>query len=88
LNRGEYLLKKIAMALVLIGVASFSGSFQVGGKSSSAPPGEDATVVLVGAGDIADCKDLSGAEATATLLESIPGTVMAVGDLAYTDGSK
>jgi hypothetical protein len=88
LNRGEYLLKKIAMALVLIGVASFSGSFQVGGKSSSAPPGEDATVVLVGAGDIADCKDLSGAEATATLLESIPGTVMAVGDLAYPDGSK
>lgn len=44
--------------------------------------------VLVGAGDIADCLDLSGAEATAKLLDQIPGTVFAVGDLAYPDGSK
>jgi hypothetical protein len=44
--------------------------------------------ILVGAGDIADCRDLSGAEATAKLLERIPGTVMAVGDLAYPDGTK
>jgi len=44
--------------------------------------------ILVGAGDIADCRDLSGAEATAKLLEQIPGTVMAVGDLAYPDGSR
>ena len=45
-------------------------------------------VVLVGAGDIADCTDLSGAEATAKLLEKIPGTVIAIGDLAYPDGSQ
>src|SRR3954454_24493286 len=45
-------------------------------------------VVLVGAGDIADCADLSGAEATAELLEKIPGTVIAIGDLAYPDGSQ
>src|SRR5438445_2275262 len=51
-------------------------------------PAAVASVVLVGAGDIADCKDLSGAEATAKLLEQIPGTVMAVGDLAYPDGTK
>jgi hypothetical protein len=43
--------------------------------------------VLIGAGDIADCKDLSGAEATAKLLEETPGTVMAVGDLAYPNGT-
>ena len=43
--------------------------------------------VLVGAGDIASCDDLSGAEATAKLIERIPGTVFAVGDLAYPDGS-
>ena len=48
----------------------------------------DEAAILVGAGDIADCKDLSGAEATAKLLEQIPGTVMAVGDLAYPDGTK
>jgi len=43
--------------------------------------------VLVGAGDIADCTNLAGAEATAALLAKIPGTVMAVGDLAYPDGT-
>ena len=43
--------------------------------------------VLVGAGDIASCDDLRGAEATAKLIEGIPGTVFAAGDLAYPDGS-
>ena len=43
--------------------------------------------VLVGAGDIASCDDLAGAEATAKLIDGIPGTVIAVGDLAYPDGS-
>jgi hypothetical protein len=33
--------------------------------------------VLVGAGDIASCDDLRGAEATAKLIEKIPGTVFA-----------
>jgi len=36
---------------------------------------------------IASCDDLSGAEATARLIDNIPGTVFAVGDLAYPDGS-
>ncbi len=44
--------------------------------------------VLIGAGDVADCTDLAGAEATAKLLEANLGTVMAVGDLAYPDGTK
>lgn len=43
--------------------------------------------VLVGAGDIASCDDLAGAFATAKLIENIPGTVFAAGDLAYPDGS-
>ena len=43
--------------------------------------------VFVGAGDISSCDDLAGAEATAKLIEDIPGTVFAVGDLAYPDGS-
>jgi hypothetical protein len=44
--------------------------------------------VLVGAGDIAGCPDISGAEATAKLLATIPGTIFAVGDLVYPDGTK
>jgi len=47
----------------------------------------DKGVVLIGAGDIADCSDLAGAEATAKLLEANPGTVMALGDLAYPNGT-
>lgn len=43
--------------------------------------------ILVGAGDIASCDDLAGAKATAKLIDNIPGTVFAVGDLAYPDGS-
>jgi predicted phosphohydrolase len=57
-------------------------------KVTENPAASDESAILVGAGDIADCLDLSGAEATAKLLEQIPGTVMAVGDLAYPDGSK
>src|SRR5579872_3327837 len=48
---------------------------------------DPSAVVLVGAGDIASCDDLRGAEATAKLIDGIPGTVFAVGDLAYPDGS-
>jgi acid phosphatase type 7 len=45
------------------------------------------TFVLVGAGDIASCKYPEGARATAKLIEKIPGTVFAAGDLAYEGGS-
>ena len=48
------------------------------------PPG--ASVTLVGAGDIASCTS-SGDEATANLLDSIPGTVFTAGDNAYENGS-
>jgi hypothetical protein len=43
------------------------------------------THVLVGAGDIASSVTI--AEATARLLDNIPGTVIAVGDNAYPDGT-
>jgi len=59
-------------------------------KPSAAPATAAATAddpVLVGAGDIADCADLSGAEATAKLLDNIPGTIFTVGDNVYPDGT-
>lgn len=46
----------------------------------------DADPVLVGAGDIAKCTS-SGDEATAKLLDGIPGTVFTAGDNAYDNGS-
>jgi acid phosphatase type 7 len=59
--------------------ASKSGS---GVQAGSA--GSDQTIVA--AGDIVDCT-LPGSEATAKLLDKIPGTILTVGDLAYPDGS-
>jgi hypothetical protein len=47
---------------------------------------EPASVVLVGTGDIASCSGV-GDEATAKLLDDIPGTVFTTGDNAYPDGS-
>lgn len=45
-------------------------------------------VVLVGAGDIARCgpENLHYPQATAALLDSLSGSVFAIGDLAYNDG--
>ncbi len=70
-----------------------SGAAQNPGKArpkSHRMPGKEApadTFVLVGAGDIASCSSLEGARATAKLIEQIPGTVFAAGDLAYEHGT-
>jgi acid phosphatase type 7 len=64
----------------------------VGGSVGPASPGSTngdtpvPSVVLVGAGDIADC-DSNRDEATARLLDDIPGTVFTLGDNAYEQGS-
>jgi hypothetical protein len=44
------------------------------------------SVLLVGAGDIADCNS-DGDEQTAALLDSLAGTVFTAGDNAYSDGA-
>jgi calcineurin-like phosphoesterase family protein len=46
------------------------------------------TVTLVGAGDIAGCENIAGAEATAKLIKQIPGTVFAAGDVVYERGTR
>jgi Calcineurin-like phosphoesterase len=80
--------KPLLAGVILAAATAFMVLAPGNGISSTAAAPADQTAILVGAGDIADCKDLSGAEATAKLLDKIPGTVMAVGDLAYPDGSK
>jgi hypothetical protein len=82
-------MQKPSLVGLIVGVAALLVALApTNGISSFAAAPADQTAILVGAGDIADCKDLSGAEATAKLLDKIPGTVMAVGDLAYPNGSK
>jgi acid phosphatase type 7 len=87
----------------IVGLALFTCCFQgwaAGQSTSSVPPSSDQaalpqgpqpqpdqTFTLVGAGDIAGCKAIEGAQATARLIEQIPGTVFAAGDLVYEHGS-
>ncbi|NNG17541.1 MAG: alkaline phosphatase, partial [Gemmatimonadales bacterium] len=49
-------------------------------------PNADTPAILVGAGDIAVCGDPAD-EATALLLDGIPGTIFTTGDNAYEDGT-
>src|SRR5256885_2260346 len=83
------------MALVIV-VASFAGaaaatklhgSARQKAKNGKATKTPEKSYVLVGAGDIAGCSSLVGAAATAKLIEEIPGTVFAAGDLAYDRGT-
>lgn len=50
------------------------------------PPPPPGSVIFSGAGDIADCSS-SGDEATAALLDNIPGWVFTLGDNVYPDGT-
>ena len=73
----------IGAALVSL-VLAMAGTGYAGAKNTT----NKDSAILIGAGDIADCTDLSGAEATSKLLDKNAGTVIAIGDLAYPDGTK
>lgn len=83
----------VACALTVVctcwGAASGLSSQDTTGAVVAASVTQDQEpVVLVGAGDIANCEIAggSGAAATARLLDRIPGTVFTVGDHAYPSG--
>lgn len=70
-----------AAAIVLCLVSHAVTAAQVGGDE-----------MLIAAGDIAECPSSgyvgTGAEATARLVQSLPGIVLALGDLAYPNGTE
>jgi hypothetical protein len=70
----------VVCALLLALIAGDAPSRDGGGVADAA------AVVLVGAGDIAGCNG-AGDEATAALLDGIPGTVVTVGDNVYESGT-
>ncbi len=51
------------------------------------PPSGPTDVTFVGSGDIAACGNVEGDEATAALLDGIPGTVYTTGDNVYETGT-
>jgi acid phosphatase type 7 len=72
----------VGMGLAVLLSVGFMGSEQ----SVSAQVATAADPVFVGAGDIASCAS-AGDEATANLLDTIPGTVYTTGDNAYQSGT-
>jgi acid phosphatase type 7 len=82
-SRGIYVLSLFAL-FVSISSAGSSHNWQVANPSKP----DETSAVLLAAGDIADCTNLAGAEATAKILEENAGVVAAIGDLAYPDGTK
>jgi acid phosphatase type 7 len=56
------------------------------GLTSAEAQTEPFSATLIAAGDIASCSQ-TGDEATAALIDTMPGTILALGDLAYEDGS-
>jgi acid phosphatase type 7 len=93
LTRSKGLLLALSVAMMPIHASAQTKPPQATApvKTSELPAPQSAapadTYVLVGAGDIASCKYPEGAEATAKLIEKIPGAVFAAGDLAYEHGS-
>jgi hypothetical protein len=80
----------VSFLVIPITAAQQSSKSTAQPKHAAHPPAESADgkpFVLVGAGDIASCRALEGAEQTAKLIESIPGEVFAAGDLAYEKGT-
>ncbi len=79
----------VSLAWSLCGVAlrpsASAGSTQALDSAGGAQDREP--VVLVGAGDIANCELGTGAAATARVLDRIPGTVFTAGDHAYPSGT-
>ena len=62
------------------------------GALFAADPSGNSARTVIAAGDIAQCERDgargTGAEATARLIETLPGIVLALGDLAYPNGAK
>jgi hypothetical protein len=78
-RHGSYWTISVAAALAVAALLLLS-------DDSSSAQAQTTSAVLVGAGDIASC-DSTGDTATSRLLGSIAGTVLAIGDNAYKEGS-
>jgi hypothetical protein len=78
----------LACGLAAVRATPFAQSVQGSLVPPQAPPDSE-MAVFVGAGDIANCQIAggSGAVATGSLLDRIPGTVFTVGDHAYPSGT-
>jgi hypothetical protein len=69
-----------------LGGLGIAFEFGLAAAPSAAQPAPRVGARLLAAGDVASC-DSSGDEQTANLLDDLPGTIAALGDLAYQSGT-
>src|SRR5919112_3576237 len=75
-----------SVSLVVAAVVAVAALLVLGLSDGRAAQAQTTSTVLVGAGDISSCTS-TGDTATAKLLGSTAGTVLAMGDNAYGEGS-
>jgi 3',5'-cyclic AMP phosphodiesterase CpdA len=75
-------MRKKLLVMAVLSLAALAPVALCGQEAAPAPPDP----VLVGAGDIASCKN-GGYEQTAALLDTIDGTVFTLGDHVYPNGT-
>jgi 3',5'-cyclic AMP phosphodiesterase CpdA len=73
--------------LLALGLAACAGPYYGTEGALAGPMAPGDSVVVLAAGDIADCRT-SGDEATAALLDTVAGMILALGDNAYVNGSE
>jgi 3',5'-cyclic AMP phosphodiesterase CpdA len=74
-------------ALGVAGLAACAGPYYGTEGTLVAPAEPGDSLVMLAAGDIADCRT-PGDEQTAALLDTVPGMILALGDNAYVDGTE
>ena len=83
------LIRSMVLAVLLvitIGVGTGDGLAATVRAQSPVPDPLEADPILVAVGDIASCSS-DGDEATAALLDGLPGTIATLGDHAYREGT-
>ena len=78
--------RKYWAAFLVVAAGAVAALLVLGLSAGRSAKAQTASAVVVGAGDISRC-DTTGDTATAKLLDSIAGTVIALGDNAYEEGS-
>jgi hypothetical protein len=77
------MLLKISWPAVLASLLSLLAALTAANDASASKP---VPAVLIAVGDIGSCESEAD-EATARLVVSLPGTIAALGDIAYSDGT-
>lgn len=80
---------KKSLALIVIGAAAFAVAAVTCTRSDVVSPGDEpipSFETLIAVADIAAC-DSQGDEATGALVDTIPGTIIVAGDIAYESGT-